>query len=71
MSGLLLNVWAMGKKKAANEEMLTECQLKQCGARAYTGGGARGQYPFTGTQSYYNVQIWNWGVKSIIEGEIK
>jgi len=39
MSGLLLNVWAMGKKKAANEEMLTECQLKQCGARAYTWGG--------------------------------
>jgi len=42
MSGLLLNVWAMGKKKAANEEMLTECQLKQCGARAYTGGGGQG-----------------------------
>ena len=45
MSGLLLNVWAMGKKKAANEEMLTECQLKQCGARAYTGGGQGGSTP--------------------------
>ena len=31
MSGLVLNIWAKVKNEGCQEEMLTECQLKQCG----------------------------------------